>query len=74
MAFAAEARARIAARSGDPAADELKAEAVKLAEVPPAVKFAGWEVMTTLLAAAGLTVKLEEADELVRPVDAAVTV
>jgi hypothetical protein len=31
-AFAAEARARIAARSGDPAADELKAEAVRLAE------------------------------------------
>jgi hypothetical protein len=32
VAFAAEARARIASRSGDPAADELKAEAVKLAE------------------------------------------
>lgn len=32
VAFAAEARARIASRSGDPAAGQLKAEAVKLAE------------------------------------------
>ena len=32
IAFAAEARARIASRSGDPAADGLKAEAVRLAE------------------------------------------
>jgi hypothetical protein len=32
VAFAAEARARIASRRGDPAADGLKAQAVKLAE------------------------------------------
>ena len=32
IAFAAEARSRIASRSGDPAADGLKAEAVRLAE------------------------------------------
>jgi hypothetical protein len=32
IAFAAEVRARIASRTGDPAAEQLKAEAVKLAE------------------------------------------